>query len=288
MKEQLDLFSLGEVVIDFIPGTEPHSYIRTAGGAPANVAISMVRNGLKAGVCCSVGADDFGTFLIETMEEDGDRSFTFARKPGADMFLYEADILEEDIARSAIIHAGTCPLSAEPSASATVKAMRLGHEQDKIVSFDINYRNLMWNDDEAACIRKMEAVLPYVDILKISEEEVHMLGGEEKLFACMKEYDISVIVMTLGSEGARCYYMEEILQVAGRKATCVDATGAGDAFLGGFLSCLRHNDISKPSQLTEEILQQALIRGNVSGWLSVQSKGAITSLPTETEIARYR
>ena len=66
----LDLYSIGEMVIDFIPGTEPGSYVRNAGGAPANVAIAMARNGLKAGMCCSVGEDDFGRFLIKTLEEN--------------------------------------------------------------------------------------------------------------------------------------------------------------------------------------------------------------------------
>ena len=126
----LDLYSIGEMVIDFIPGTEPGSYVRNAGGAPANVAIAMARNGLKAGMCCSVGEDDFGRFLIKTLEENqvrcikpklceeaittmafvslaenGERTFTFARKPGADMFLLEEDVKEEDIKESCIIHA---------------------------------------------------------------------------------------------------------------------------------------------------------------------------------------
>ena len=66
----LDLYSIGEMVIDFIPGSEPGSYVRNAGGAPANVAIAMARNGLKTGMCCSVGEDDFGRFLIKTLEEN--------------------------------------------------------------------------------------------------------------------------------------------------------------------------------------------------------------------------
>lgn len=42
-----DLYSIGEMVIDFIPGSEPGSYIRKAGGAPANVAIAIAKNGLE-------------------------------------------------------------------------------------------------------------------------------------------------------------------------------------------------------------------------------------------------
>lgn len=63
----MDIYSIGEMVIDFIPGSEPGSYIRNAGGAPANVAIAVAKNGLEAGMCCSVGDDDFGVFLMDTL-----------------------------------------------------------------------------------------------------------------------------------------------------------------------------------------------------------------------------
>lgn len=307
----LDLYSIGEMVIDFIPGTEPGSYVRNAGGAPANVAIAMARNGLKAGMCCSVGEDDFGRFLIKTLEENqvrcikprlceeaittmafvslaenGERTFTFARKPGADMFLLEEDVKEEDIKESCIIHAGSCSLSASPASEATVRAMKLGHEMGKLVSFDVNYRNLMWKDDQEACGKTVLDLLPLVDILKISEEEVDMAGGEEGLFELMERCSLSLIVETLGSAGAKCYFDGQILTVEGRKAKAVDATGAGDAFWGGFLSSLRIQGVEKTKDLTAEIIEKALRYGNTAGWICVQHKGAISSLPTREEIEK--
>lgn len=308
----MDLFSIGEMVIDFIPGNEPGSYIRNAGGAPANVAIAVARNGLDAGMCCSVGEDDFGRFLMSTLQEcgvkalrpqlckeaittmafvtlapDGDRSFTFARKPGADMFLAEEDVKEEDIAGAAIIHAGSCSLSASPVAEATVRALRLGREKNKLVSFDVNYRNLMWNDDQDACTAKVFEILPYVDLLKISEEEVEMMGGEKALPALMERFGLTLIVETLGGDGARCFFQGKVLEIPGRKAVCVDATGAGDAFWGGFLSSLRIQGVEQASQITEEILRRAMEYGNIAGWICVQSKGAIPSLPTRQQIEQY-
>lgn len=308
----MDLFSIGEMVIDFIPGSEPASYIRKAGGAPANVAIAMAKNGLEAGMCCSVGEDAFGSFLMETLREnhvrvlkpqpcaeaittmafvtldaDGDRSFTFARKPGADMMLTEADVKEADVEEAVIVHAGSCSLSASPEAEATVRALRLGREKGKLVSFDVNYRNVMWNDDQAACAAKVFEILPYVDILKISEEEVEMMGGEAHLFQLMEQYGLTLVVETLGSRGARCFFQGETIEAPGRKAVCVDATGAGDAFWGGFLSSLRLQGVSQANQLTREILERAMTYGNVGGWICVQSKGAIESLPTRVQIEQY-
>ena len=307
-----DLYSIGEMVIDFIPGSEPASYIRKAGGAPANVAIAVTKNGLRSAMCCKVGEDDFGRFLMDTLAEydveavcpdlcreaittmafvtlaeNGERRFTFARKPGADMMLSEADVKETDIADSAIIHAGSCSLSAQPEATATVKALRLGHEYGKLVSFDVNYRNLMWNDDIAACTQTVKEILKYVDLLKISEEEVDMMGGEAALPSLMLENDITLVVETLGSKGARAYFKGSGFDIPGRKAKAVDATGAGDAFWGAFLAKLRLLGVERASDLTEDIIRQAMDYGNISGCICVQQKGAIASIPTRDQIEAY-
>ena len=125
------------------------------------------------------------------------------------------------------------------------------------------------------------------DLLKISDEEVDMLGGEENVLQVMKDYGITVVVETLGSKGARCFFDGESFDIPGRKAVCVDATGAGDAFWGGFLSSLRIQGVEQAFQLTREKLEKAMTYGNVSGWICVQSKGAIESLPTRETIERY-
>ena len=305
----MDLYSIGEMLIDFIPGSEPASYIRKAGGAPANVAIAVSKNGLAASMACKLGDDDFGRFLMDTLAEnnvkaacpelcreaittmafvtlaeDGERRFTFARKPGADMLLKEAEVLESDIADAAIIHAGSCSLSAQPEAAATVRALRLGHELGKLVSFDVNYRNVMWNDDIDACARAVMDILKYVDLLKISEEEVDMIGGEAGIPKLMKDYGVALVVQTLGANGVRAYFGGDDFDVAGRKVRAVDATGAGDAFWGAFLAKLRICGVEKATDLTANIVREALRYGNVSGSICVQTKGAIASIPTRMQI----
>ena len=307
-----DLYSIGEMVIDFIPGTEEASYIRKAGGAPANVAIAAAKNGLNASMCCKVGEDNFGHFLMDTLAKynveavckdlckeavttmafvtlsaDGERVFTFARKPGADMMLSEDDVKENDIKNSKIIHAGSCSLSAQPEKDATIKAMKLGRDFDKLVSFDINYRNIMWNDDVEACVKAVKDVLKYVDLLKLSGEEIDMMGGEKNLPVLMKEFNISVIVETLGSNGAQAFFKDKIIKVPGQKVPAVDATGCGDAFWGAFLSKLRLEGVEKISDLKEEIIKSAMNYGNISGCICVQSKGAIEAIPTRKQIEEF-
>lgn len=305
----MNLISVGEMVIDFLPGEENGVYIRKAGGAPANVAVAVARNGLEAGFCGCMGNDDFGIFLAKTLEEnnvrnlcpplldeaittmafvtlnsDGDRSFTFARKPGADIFLTRDAVDMANIEAADMIHAGSCSLSKNPAADATVYALAEAKRHDKLVSFDVNYRNLMWNDDRGACAEAVQKLLHLVDFLKISEEEEDMLGMP--LDKATQHYDITLAVETLGAKGAVCLYRGQRIIVPGLRAQCVDATGAGDAFWGGFISCLLREGIKKTADISVEVVKKAMSYGNVAGWLCVQKKGAMESLPYTEDIER--
>lgn len=308
-----DLISVGEMLIDFLPGGEPGVYIRKAGGAPANVAIAAARNGIRAGFCGRVGDDDFGRFLFDTLREndvavlcpepakeaittmafvtlrgDGERSFAFARKPGADMFLTKADVDASGVRETRVLHAGSCSLSRPPASEATAYAMSIAAEAGRLVSFDVNYRDLLWDGDRAAAIDAVRKVLPDVDLLKISDEELDFVGGETNIPTLMKENDIAAVVLTVGAKGACCYWDSAKLFAKGMPANCVDTTGAGDAFWGAFLSHLVREGVAGTQLLTHALLKGAMLDGNLAGRLCVQKKGAIESLPTREQIERLR
>lgn len=303
----IDLICLGEMLIDFLPGEQDGVFIRMPGGAPANVAVAAAKNGLNVGFCGRLGDDDFGHFLFQTLEQHhiqplcpefvkeavttmafvtldahGDRSFTFARKPGADMFLTRADVDQAKVEQATALHAGSFSLSKNPAADATKYALKKAHTAGKLVSFDVNYRSIVWDGDRNGCIRAIKDILPFVDFLKISEEEADMLGMSPKDAA--REFNISVLVETLGDNGARYTYQGKTFHVPGRRVPCVDATGAGDAFWGGFLSCLLRNGVTSSADLSEPLILQAVQYGNVAGSLCVQKKGAMEALPTTEEI----
>ncbi|MBQ4417150.1 MAG: carbohydrate kinase, partial [Butyrivibrio sp.] len=183
-----------------------------------------------------------------------------------------------------IVHAGSCSLSASPVAEATKKALRLGKEKGKLVSFDVNYRNVMWNDDRAACIKSVRDVLRYVDLMKVSEEETDMFGGEDGVRDLIGDNGLTLVVETLGGNGARCFFRDEIIKTEGYRVSCIDATGAGDAFWGGFLSCLRMRGVEHANMLTRDIVEQALSYGNAAGSICVQKKGAIDALPDREQV----
>lgn len=308
----MDAILIGEMLIDFTPGKEPASYIRNAGGAPANACVAMARNGLETGFLGKLGEDDFGRFLKQTLEdngvavlcpeltkeavttlafvtlyEGGERSFTFARKPGADMLLTKEDVDAADISRARLVHAGSFGMSGNPSADAVKYALKKAKKLGKLVSFDVNYRDTVW-DSEEACRKEVDTILQYVDFLKISEEELGFVGGEENIPNIMRERGITVVIETLGSDGAKYFFDGKEAKISGHKVHAVDATGAGDAFWGGFLSrILMEKEVQSPADVTEELVRKALEYGNASGGLCVQKMGGIPALPTRAEIEAF-
>ncbi|MBQ7678830.1 MAG: carbohydrate kinase, partial [Butyrivibrio sp.] len=183
----MKLLCVGEMLIDFTPvNGMPNTYTANPGGAPANVAVSAARNGIDAGFLGKLGNDDFGRLLVNTLRQDGverlvpdltdeatttmafvtldetgDRSFTFARKPGADLLLNEADVDRVDFAVWDLVHAGSVSQSGAPSRDAVLLALGRAKEAGKLVSFDINFRDKIWSMD--ACRQEAERIYPLTD-----------------------------------------------------------------------------------------------------------------------------
>ncbi len=311
--KKYDIICAGEMLIDFTPNSVPFNYTANPGGAPANVAVSTARNHLSTAFLGKLGNDDFGkrlaavlqennidllcpkltedaitTLAFVTLYEDGDRSFTFARKPGADLLLTDEDIDEniENIRNCKLFHAGSLSLSQDPCRTSMKKAIKAAKEAGKIISFDINYRDAVW-DDENACLNEVNDILPYVDLLKISDEELFFVGGEENIPTFMKENHITVLIETLGANGAKYYFQDTTKTIPGLGTKCVDATGAGDAFWGGFLSRLLMFGIVSSEEITSEMLDIALQYGNTSGGICVTKPGGIPAIPGAEEIKTF-
>ncbi len=334
----MGILCTGEMLIDFTPVADPqaaageggNTYKANPGGAPANVAVSAARIGIKAAFLGKMGNDDFGRLLLKTLKDnnveplvpeltdaatttlafvtldaDGDRSFTFARKPGADMLLSEEDVERADISEWDIVHAGSVSQSGGASSTerdAVLLALKKAKAADKLVSFDINYRDKIWGVDD--CMKESEKIYPLTDLLKISEEELVFAGGEDNIPAFMKEYDITVTVLTRGGEGARIYYYKKNdAQEAAADWTAtadpdvfykeieamkvikvVDTTGAGDAYWGGFLSSLLMQGVKGTGDISMDKLEIAGRYGAVSGGLCIQKSGGIPAIPAREEI----
>ena len=306
----MKILCIGEMLIDFTPvrGMK-NTYTANPGGAPANVAISAARNGITAGFLGKLGNDDFGKLLINTLKEDkvkilcpeltdeatttlafvtldegGDRSFTFARKPGADMMLDESDVKKVDFKEWDLVHAGSVSQSGKTSRErdAVLLALKTAKESGALVSFDINFRDKIW--DEKECAEESGKIFPLTDLLKISEEELGFVGGEENIPDFMKEHNIAVVVETRGGDGAGIFFEGGVMDIPAMKVEVTDTTGAGDAYWGGFLSALLRQGVRKVSDITTEKLLTAGRYGAVSGGLCIQKPGGIPALPGLKEI----
>ncbi len=305
----MQVICVGEMLIDFTPGEEQRSYVANPGGAPANVAVSISRCGSKAGFLGKLGRDDFGRLLQDTLSRDdveilcpeltedamttlafvtlderGDRSFTFVRKPGADMLLSVEDVEAVDFSSCTLVHAGSVSQSAQPEREAVLAALRRAKNLGKLVSFDVNYRETIWSRE--ACKEAIADIFPLVDLLKISEDELDFVGGREAIPKFMEVQKIAVVVLTLGGKGAEIFFGEQVLRLEAVKGQVVDTTGAGDAFWGAFLSRLLESGVERVEELSADKLYDAGSYGICAGGLCVRKKGGIPSLPYREEIGQ--
>lgn len=313
-----DVTALGELLIDFTPCGISESgqclFEQNPGGAPANVLTALSKCGKKTAFIGKVGADMHGLFLKRILEdnqictdgliedrdvfttlafvslsESGERSFSFARKPGADTCLTMEELREDMIKNSRIFHVGSLSLTAEPARSATFKALEMAKENGCIISYDPNYRAPLWDSMELA-VEGMRSILPYVNVMKLSDEETKLLTGEvepEKAAEILLEKGILIVAVTMGSEGAIVCTKEGSIKVPGYAAKMVDTTGAGDSFWGGFLNCL----LESGKRLAEISLEDAAAFadfGNAVASLCVEKRGAIPAMPTMEQIMARR
>ena len=310
----IDVTALGEILIDFTPcGTSEAGqklFEQNPGGAPANVLACLNKCGKKTAFIGKVGDDMHGQFLVDVLKnsgictegvvvddkvfttlafvglsETGERSFSFARKPGADTCLTQEELKADIIKSSKVFHIGSLSLTAEPAKSTTFKALELAKDAGCIISYDPNYRAPLWVSEEAA-IAGMRSVLSYVDVMKLSDEETTLLTDcPEPEVAAKKlvEQGVSVVAVTLGADGALICTKDGCVTVDGFKANLVDTTGAGDSFWGGFLNCLLESN-KKPTELSLEEVADFAKYGNAVASLCVEKRGAIPAMPTLEEI----
>ncbi len=233
-----DVVALGELLIDFTENgvSEQGNKIFEAnpGGAPCNVLSMLSNYGKKTAFIGKVGDDQFGNLLKQTIENigidtsgvildkgfnttlafvhtmiDGDRDFSFYRKYSADCMLNESEIDENLIKNSKVFHFGTLSMTNETCFMATKKALDIAKNNCLLITFDPNLRKSLWDSLEQAK-EKIKFGLNYCDILKISDEELEFLTSEKDIKKGVKiiksEYDINLIVVTLGKNGSYAFY----------------------------------------------------------------------------------
>lgn len=312
--KKYDITALGEILIDYTPMPSSQTgmmvFEQNPGGAPANVLACASKLGQHTAFLGKVGNDMQGIFLkkildkahIETrgliiddeffttlafvsLDEKGERNFAFARKPGADTQLRIEEVNLNLIENSHIFHFGSLSLTDNPAREATHFAVNHAKKSGVIISYDPNYRPLLWKSKEDAAL-KLTSVLKYVDVIKLSDEEVLLVTGEndyKKAAEFLFKKGISIAAFTLGKKGAFVATKEGYAEVLANKVTAIDTTGAGDAFWGAFLYCLGKSK-KRPEEISLSEATTFTKFANAAAGICVQRRGAIPAMPSLYEI----
>jgi fructokinase len=313
-----DVVGIGELLIDFTPegksDTGNPMFVQNAGGATANVIACVSKLGGKSAFIGEVGNDVFGNYLKKVLEdngidnsgvkfcksvnttlafvsldEHGDRNFSFYRRPGADIMLEPEDVDFNLIDKAKIFHFGSLSMTDEPSKSATKAALKYAVDAGKIISYDPNYRKPLWNRENEA-IEGMKYGLQFADIIKISEDELEMLTGEKSIETGAKELlnmGIKIVAVTMGSKGCyfRCQDGNKYMNTY--DTNVVDTTGSGDAFMGAMLYSISTLNIPL-EKITAKQLEKIVDFSNACGALCASYQGGIPSMPTIEAIETCR
>lgn len=295
----------GEALIDFV-ATEglgsletSNDFIKKAGGAPANAAGAMTKLGVDAYFMGAVGNDPFGDFLKKTMEsyninteyleqidykpttlafvsltEEGERDFKFNR--GADAKLEIKNVHGLDKFDCFHFASATAFMGEELEHSYDM-LLEYAKTNNKLVTFDANYRDALFGDNQEKFIAKCKEYIASSDIVKLSDEEATLISGESDLIAAgemLQQLSGKYVLITLGANGTYLFSNQGMNHITTEKVEMVDSTGAGDAFIGTVVALA-----VKEQELTLERMKEIVKIANKVGAITTQNYGALESIP---------
>ena len=304
-----DVVAMGELLIDFTcVSKDGEGYPTMAahpGGAPANFLAALAKFGTSAALLGKVGNDAFGKLLLGTLDqagigtsgiimaddvfttlafvtldETGNREFSFSRKPGADTCLSYDELNMELIDNAKVFHFGTLSLTDEPARTTTYKAVEYAKNAGKLITYDPNLRKPLWQSLEEA---KKQLIwgMTMADVVKISDEEVAFLWGlgvEEGADYILKNFGVKLVFVTCGADG--CFFKNAVASgkvPSLKNIKVVDTTGAGDIFGGSAVYKLLQTG-KAPETLNEDELREVVTFACTSAGLSTTKPGGISSV----------
>ena len=309
-----DVVALGELLIDFAAKSmDSDGYPTMAanpGGAPGNFLAALNAYGRKTAFLGKVGDDAFGHLLLGTLnragietkgilvdpdvfttlafvtfDQSGDRSFSFARKPGADTQLKWEEVDKSLIDDAKVFHFGTLSLTGEPVRTTTQKVLAYAKSKGKLITCDPNLRKPLWPSEEEAR-EQMLWSLAQADVVKISDNEVEFLWNctpEEGADKLLKEFGVSLAMVTLGPDGCLLKTANASFRAPSPKVHPIDTTGAGDIFGGSAVARLL--ELDKPMEsLTQDDLAYIGRFAATAASLSTEHPGGIPSIPDRAAV----
>jgi fructokinase len=321
MKDQA-ILCFGEALIDMHAQSVDnhgftHSFVPFAGGAPANVAVAAARLGGTTRFSGMLSQDYFGDFLLEslkragvgvddvartdeantalafvTLDENGERSFSFYRGPSADLLFQPAHFREATFRDVVVFHVCSNSMTDAALAATTREGMRRARHAGALVSFDLNLRPALWSNGSDARSEVWPA-LHLADVVKLSAEEFSWLAidDEQSVLDRLWAGCARLLIVTDGAGPLRWFHPYAKGELPSYRVATVDSTAAGDAFVGGLLCRLAEEGVnaSDIDTLVSELprLQGMLRYAAACGALTVTRRGSFSAMPDDGEVRTF-
>ena len=277
----MDVVSLGAYVVDVIgrpidqfpekgrltvfDELEMHS-----GGGANNTAITLAKLGIDVGAMGRIGADTFGDFVLEALEtnrvdtrammrdaeintpvtfvavaSDGERSFLHYM--GTNSVVSENDVNSDLIRSCKILHVAGAFVMPKLDGEPMARVLRYAKDAGVMTSLDT-----VW-DASGKWLKTLEPCLPYIDVFLPSIEEAEQITGLDsppEIAKFLMDYGVQTVGLKMGERGSYVRTGKDEIYVPAYTVDVVDATGAGDAYVAGFLAGIVMGwDLERTSQL---------------------------------------
>ena len=304
----MKILCIGEALIDMICTDTGSSlsrgehFLKKPGGAPTNVAAAIAALGGDVLLSAKVGKDPFGQQLIDVMKDfgvstvwmvqdkdhfttfafvslmkDGERDFVFNR--GADGQLNESDLEGIDLDACSIIHFGSATAFLPgPLQQAYKSLLQKAMDKNIFISFDPNYRQLLWKNNIASFIEQSWYFMARCHFFKVSDEEAILITGSSSVNDAVKilsERTNATIAITLGKAGTLLLHQKNKITVSSIPVKSIDSTGAGDAFVGAILYQLSNYSLQMIEGMSSEDWKNIIANGNKAGARTCEYMGAM-------------
>ena len=304
----MKVLCIGEALIDMICTdrgsrlADGQNFLKKAGGAPANVAAAIAALGAEVDMAAKVGKDPFGQHLIDLLNEmgvstkwviqdpssfttfafvslmeDGERDFYFNR--GADGQLSMQDLAGLDLSDYAIVHFGSATgFLPGPLQSTYIDLLNKAKAAGALISFDPNYRHLLFPNNTADFVTQSWHFIQACDFFKLSDEEAMLITGLDSVAsaaAALGAKTNAVFAITLGKEGTLLATSHGTEIISSIPITPIDATGAGDAFVGAVLYQLLGTKPDAIQNLSIEQWRTIITNANKAGARTCEYMGAM-------------
>ena len=304
----MKVLCIGEALIDMICTdvnvslSNGQHFLKKAGGAPANVAAAIAALGGEVSMAAKVGDDPFGHHLISLLKEmgvdtnliikdpahfttfafvslmqDGERDFYFNR--GADKELTILDLAAVNLNEFGIVHFGSATAFLPgPLQNTYLELLAKAKKAGCLISFDPNYRHLLFQNNSAYFIEQCGHFIENCNFFKLSDEEALLITSCDSVAlaaAALRKKTKAVFTITLGKEGTLVSIGDHIEIIKSIPIQAVDATGAGDAFVGAVLYQLNKRSVKDIHLVSMEDWKTIITNANKAGARTCEYMGAM-------------